>query len=315
MLGCSGELTLSKGKVIDLSNEPLLAAQFSKQGRLVLVMDFKGQAAVYKANNFEKIFEVSVQEKLVDPKLAILSDDGSKLILANDRDVAIWSVSGKVLIGQTQFFGVQSFATISAVSISPDNDKLLVGMSDGTINMATISTRLNNRFKPHTRPVTHLKFITNENYLSASQDGKFAKRIFASPEPILEEEFPHRITSLVVDVESQRLFVSDALKSQLVKSLSGQPGKSIQLQYMARFMVFRQGHFVEHSNLLVTSSSKNHISIWDTTTGEELGTWQSQIDTSTATVLSMYSNDRGELFTINSDAMIEKWDLTQLNTL
>jgi WD40 repeat protein len=80
-------------------------------------------------------------------------------------------------------------------------------------------------------------------------------------------------------------------------------------------MVFRQGHFIDHANLLVTSSSKNHISIWDTTTGEELGTWQSLVETSTSTVLSMYSNEKGELFTINTDALIEKWDLTQLNML
>ena len=315
MLGCSGELVLSKGKVIDLSDETLLTAQFSKRGRLVLVIDYQGQVSIYSTDDFEKIFEVSKQEKLDESKHAVLSDDGSKLLLANDNEVAIWSVYGKKLIGQTRFEGVQSFASISAISVSPNNDRILVGMSDGTINMATISTRLNNRFKPHARAVTHLKFTTDDNYFSASEDGKFAKRVFASPEPIFEEEFPHRVTSMVVDFESQRLFVSDALKSQLIKSLTRKSNLSIQLQYIARFMVFRQGHFINHANLLVTSSSKNHISIWDTTTGVELGTWQSLVETSTSTVLSMYSNEKGELFTINTDALIEKWDLTQLDML
>lgn len=314
LFGCNEEVSFSKGVVSDLSSEQLLSAQFSKQGSLLLILKLSGQATVFNANNFNVEFEVPKNEELQQTRLALLSGDGSKLILANDNDVAIWSVSGKALIGKTQFMGVQQFAKISALAISDDNDKLIVGMSDGAINMATISTRLNNRFKPHTRPVTHISFLDNEKYWSASQDGKLAYRVFASAEPITEQEFAHRITSLVLGHDNNKMFVSDALKTQLVKPLTGQ-GTAIQLQYMARFMVFRQAYFINHADLLATSSSKNHLSLWDTQTGEELGTWQSQVETPTATILSMFSNDKGELLTINSDAMLEKWDLTQLNTL
>ncbi|TMO52529.1 hypothetical protein CWC21_21885 [Pseudoalteromonas phenolica] len=312
--GCSKEVMLNQGMLTDLSEQQLISAQFSKKGKLLMMLGFDGQVTVFNADNFSVEFKVSKKDQLDGAKLAIMSTDGSTLLVANDNEVAIWSVVGKGLIGKTNFSGLQPFATISSIAISNDNDKLIIGMSDGTINMATISTRLNNRFKPHSRPVSHLLFVDNEHYWSASQDGSLSYRVFASPEPISEQEFSHRITTLTIDEQKQRLFVSDALKTQLIRS-DLNSDEYIKLQYMARFMVFRQAHFINYANLLATSSSKNHLTIWDTITGEELGTWLSHVQTPTATILAMYSNDRGELLTVNSDAMVEKWDLTQLNTL
>lgn len=314
LTGCSDDLSLSKGVVSHLGEEQILSAHFSKQGNLFVVLDFEGQATVYNANNFEKTFQIENSEQFKNAHIAILSDDGSRLVLANDNDLVIWSMIEKKVLGQTKFYGVQSIATISMVAISHSNDRLIVGMSDGAINMATISTRLNNRFQPHTRPVTHLFFQDEDTYWSASQDGILAKREFATPKPKSEQEFAHRITTLAFDDSADYLFVSDALKSQLIKPLNN-TGVANQLQYMARFMTFRQAYFSSENNLLFTTSSKNHLSLWDIRTGEEVGTWRSQVVRPSATILSMYKNANGELLTINSDAMVEAWDLTLLNNM
>jgi len=312
--GCDKEVVLHQGVVSDLNKRQLLKAQFANQGKLLMTLDFDGQVVVLNANDFSIEFQIAKKEQLENTRLAILSSDGTILIVANENEVAIWSVVGKALIGKTSFAGLQTLATISSIAISNDNDKLIIGMSDGAINMATISTRLNNRFKPHTRPVTHIVFTDNDHYWSASQDGLLAHRVFASPEPLTEQEFSHRITTLAMDEQKKRLFVSDALKTQLIKSEKDQ-NAHVQLKYMARFMVFRQAYFINYANILATSSSKNHLTFWDTVTGEELGTWTSEVQTPSATILAMHSNDRGELLTVNSDAMVEKWDLTQLNKL
>jgi len=312
--GCDEEVVLQQGVISDLNERQLLNAQFAKQGALLMTLDFDGQVVVLNANDFSIEFQISEKQQLEGTRHARLSTDGTILIAANENEVAIWSVAGKALVGKTSFTGLQTLATISSIAISNDNNRLIVGMSDGAINMATISTRLNNRFKPHTRPVTHLVFTDNDHYWSASQDGLLANRVFASPEPLTEQEFSHRITTLAIDERKERLFVSDALKTQLIKSNKGQ-NEHVKLKYMARFMVFRQAYFINYANILATSSSKNHLTFWDTETGEEIGTWNSEVQTPTATILAMYSNDKGELLTVNSDAMVEKWDLTQLNKL
>ena len=312
--GCDEEVVLQQGVISDLNERQLLNAQFAKQGALLMTLDFDGQVVVLNANDFSIEFQISEKQQLEGTRHARLSTDGTILIAANENEVAIWSVAGKALIGKTSFTGLQTLATISSIAISNDNNRLIVGMSDGAINMATISTRLNNRFKPHTRPVTHLVFTDNDHYWSASQDGLLANRVFASPEPLTEQEFSHRITTLAIDERKERLFVSDALKTQFIKSKKGQ-NAHVNLKYMARFMVFRQAYFINYANILATSSSKNHLTFWDTESGEEIGTWNSEVQTPSATILAMYSNDKGELLTVNSDAMVEKWDLTQLNKL
>lgn len=312
--GCGNDVPLSKGVITLLESNQLLSAQFSSRGNVLLVLDFEGQASVFDANNFERVFKLPEEEAFLGTRFAILSDDGSKLILANDNEVAIWSLSEKKRIGKTKFNGVQPIATITAIALSSSNDRLIVGMSDGAINMATISTRLNNRFRPHTRPVTHLHFQDESLYWSASEDGILAQREFASPKPKVEQEFAHRITTLTFDKVREQLFVSDALKTQLIKPIK-QPGLSKQLQYMARFMTFRQAYFVSEEHLLFTTSSKNHLSLWDIRTGEEIGTWRTQVNKPSATILAMHTNRKGELLTINSDAMVEAWDLNSLNNM
>ena len=314
LTSCSKEINISLGDAHRFVDKKVMSAQFSNQGNLLLIIDFNSQAYVYNAQNYSELFKVTSDKKLENTKLGILSDDGTLLVLANDNYVAIWSLAGRVYIGKTQFLGVHDGASISSIAISKSNDKLLVGMSDGTINMATLSSRLNNRFNPHTRPVTHLKFINQNEYLSASQDGKLALRVFASTKPVFEQEYAHRVTTMVYDDKTDRLFVSDALSSQFVSTLS-EPNSSVQLKYMARFMVFRQGYFIENDKILVTTSSKNHITFWDIESGEELGTWESLATSPNATILALHSNEYGELFTLNSDAMLEKWDLSKLNKL
>lgn len=312
--GCGEDVPLSKGVISQLETNQLLSAQFSTHGNMLLVLDYDGQVAVFDANNFNLVFKPPEDEEFLGTRFAFLSEDGTKLILANDNEIAIWSLSEKKLIGQTKFSGVQQIATITAIALSHSNDRLVVGMSDGTINMATITTRLNNRFRPHTRPVTHLYFQDETLYWSASEDGILAQREFANPKPITEQEFAHRITTLSFDQVSEYLFVSDALKTQLIKSVK-QPALSKQLQYMARFMTFRKAYFASYDNLLFTTSSKNHLSLWDIRTGEEIGTWRTQVNKPSATILSMHRNAKGELLTINSDAMVEAWDLNLLNNM
>ncbi|CAH9050384.1 hypothetical protein PSECIP111951_00181 [Pseudoalteromonas holothuriae] len=310
--GCGQDIPLAEEVVHQFEAEPLLTGQISDDGRLLLTVTTSEQVKIWRAASKQVEYQVPESELLKPVRHALLSNDNSLLLIANYDTLGVWSVSGKAFIHKVQFSGVDSMAAISHIALSPNNGRVLVAMTDGSLNMADLNTRLNNRFKPHARPIDFLLFGNQgELFLSGAQDGKVGLWQFGSPKPLFEKEFAHRVTSLSVDHGFSRLFVSDGLNAQHIKTLT-RGDEVTKLNYSARFKVFRKSLFIPSTQLLATSSSKSHLSLWNTQTGDELGTWTISTQRSGATIISMHATQTGKLYTLNSDAMLQRWDLNAL---
>ncbi|KZN69248.1 WD40 repeat domain-containing protein [Pseudoalteromonas luteoviolacea] len=314
LVGCDDDVVLSKGTLDKLGNNGVLIGHFSADGSKMVTVDSTNSLHVWEMNSRTSEFSVP-QEKM--PELVrevVLSQDNTMLIVVGDNQLQFWSLPKQKLVTKVTFNGVSGYAHITSVALAPTMDKIVVAMSDGTVNMANLHTQVNNQFAPHSRPVMHVQWDDKgEMVMTAAQDGKLALWQFGSPEPLFTKEFSHRVTSLAVRRDFSEFFVSDALDNQVIASLLDGANKS-ELKYMARFKVFRKALFIEQSAYLATSSSKSHLTIWDTKSGNELGTWQIDTLNAGATIVDMYAPSREKLVTLSSDGLLEEWALNMLAT-
>ncbi|AOT10468.1 WD40 repeat domain-containing protein [Pseudoalteromonas luteoviolacea] len=312
LTGCEDEILLSKGTISQLGNKGVLIGHFSQDGSKLVTVDSTNTLTVWDSKSMTELFSVPKDKMPELSRDVVLSKDNNMLIVVGDNLLQFWSLSTEKLVTKVSFTGVSGYAHITSVSLSPSMDKIIVAMSDGTVNMAHLHTQVNNQFAPHSRPVMHVEWDDKgELFLTAAQDGKLALWQFGSPEPVFTKEFNHRVTSLAVRKDFSEFFVSDALDNQVIASLIDGADKS-ELKYMARFKVFRKALFIEKSRLLATSSSKSQLTIWDTQSGNELGTWQINTVNSGATIVDMYAPTKEKLVTLSSDGLLEEWALNML---
>ncbi|WP_440053222.1 WD40 repeat domain-containing protein [Pseudoalteromonas sp. T1lg65] len=311
VVGCGSQVELSQGIESQLSSSGVILGHFSEDGEWIVTVDESAKISIFDELR-QEIFSVPKDKVKLPVMEVLLSNDKNMLVVAGENLVSIWSVEKKKLVTNIPFAGVSPLASISAVALSSDNRRLLVAMDDGSLNMADLFTKLNNRFMPHTRPIQHLAFDnTGEKFVTGAQDGRVALWNFASPDAIYETQFDHRVTSLTVSKDGKMLFVSDGLNAQHI--LDFESGELLtDLKYMARFKVFRKAKFIEGSGLLATSSSKSHLSIWKYESGEEVGTWSIKTHRDGATIVDMFVADKNTLVTLNSDGILEKWALNML---
>ncbi|KZN46151.1 WD40 repeat domain-containing protein [Pseudoalteromonas luteoviolacea] len=312
LVGCDDEVKLSQGTISQLGDKGVLIGHFSQDGSKLVTIDSTNALTVWDSSSMEALFTVP-QDKMPDlTREVVLSKDNNMLIVVGDNQLKFWSLATKKLVTKVNFSGVSGYAHITSVALSPSMDKIIVAMSDGTVNMAHLHTQVNNQFAPHTRPVMHVEWdAKGELFMTAAQDGKLALWRFGSPDPVFTKEFNHRVTSLAVRKDFSEFFVSDALDNQVIASLIDGADKS-ELKYMARFKVFRKALFIEKSGLLATSSSKSQLTIWDAKSGNELGTWQINTVNSGATIVDMYAPSKEKLVTLSSDGLLEEWALNML---
>ncbi|WP_244951625.1 WD40 repeat domain-containing protein [Pseudoalteromonas luteoviolacea] len=312
LVGCDEDVALSKGTLDQLGNSGVLIGHFSADGSKLVTVDGTNVLHVWETSNRVREFTVP-KDKMPDlVREVVISQDNSMLIVVGDNELQFWSLPKQKFVTKVSFNGVSGYAYITSVALAPTMDKIVVAMSDGTVNMANLHTQVNNQFAPHTRPVMHVQWDDKgEMVMTAAQDGKLALWQFGSPEPVFTKEFNHRVTSLAVRRDFSEFFVSDALDNQVIATLLDGADKS-ELKYMARFKVFRKALFIEQSAYLATSSSKSHLTIWDTKSGNEIGTWQIDTLNAGATIVDMYAPSREKLVTLSSDGLLEEWALNML---
>lgn len=311
LLGCNGNTALHTTVVNKVTEEPVKIALFSHQGDTTLWLDSKEQVQLW--SKASAALKTLPSDKITRPiRHLVLSADDTFLLYASNNELAIWRLPDDKLIATTQFYGQSPLARISALALSSDKKRLVVGMEDGTINMAELSTGVNHQFTPHSQKVTQLLIDQNgEKVLSGSLDGQFALWQFAEPKALFSKAYQHRITSLAVDKDFTRVFVSDGLDAQEVIRLAD--GEVLaKLNYMSRFKAFRLAEFVPNSQLLVTTAPKGQLSVWNSQTGEELGSGISQAEREGSSIIDLHFIDSATFETINSDGLIEAWDLQSL---
>ena len=107
---------------------------------------------------------------------------------------------------------------------------------------------------------------------------------------------------------SRKVFVSDALKTQIIWDLANEKIVS-KLDYFRGARTFRESLFVDNGRKLITASSKQILSLWDVRTGIEISSWNISSSTSSTNVVAMANGHNGQLYTLSSDAILEIWNI------
>jgi WD40 repeat protein len=314
ILACQSEQPIFKNNEIIEVGESLLAAEFSGDGSRLLMLTSENQVKLWDLD--KNALELTLpQENLPIPIRSLtLSNDAQVALVIGENDVVIYRLTPMEYIGTMRFEGVSPLARISSSALSHNKIRFVAGMEDGTINMAQLDTGINNSFRPHRQRVSHLLFESNGEYLySGSLDGQIAKWRFAEPKALYSTIFQHRITSLQVDEVQSRLFVSDGLREQNVYD-SKELKPLLKLDYLSRFKPFRQATFESSGRFLVTAGTKRQLTFWDLESGQDIGMWDFQVNKESASLIALKEVSKHVLLTVNTDGMIEKWPLNQLNS-
>ena len=164
-------------------------------------------------------------------------------------------------------------------------------------------------FAHHRGPVADIRIsVDQQKILSSSTDGSVVYWNAVNGNVINEREQNYRITSLAFHQPSQKVFLSDALKSQFIWDLAQQK-VSTQLNYFSGARTFREALFVDNGLKLLTASSKYQITLWDVNTGEELKQLQASAFSTASSIVSMANGHNGQLHTLTSDGVLEIWDI------
>lgn len=291
------------------SKRPLIDAALTTDGSLALILSIDGVLSLWdnQANTLIREWrDFDINENVY---YAALSRNKQLAAVAGKTQVSILNVSNGKIMLSWQPQGFDKDATITVLKLGHSDKDVWLGLSDGSIISVDLQNNKQSMFARHQGAVADIKISDNQQtILSSSTDGSVVYWEAANGGIINEREQNHRITSLSIHEASHRVFVSDALKSQLVWDLRKQTIIS-QLSYFRGARTFRESLFVDDGRKLITASSKHKITLWDVRSGEELNKWQASSHSTASTVLAMANGHYGQLHTLNSDGVLEVWDI------
>lgn len=287
----TGRLSAIHNKAYTLTSGPVFSIWALDSGRQLQTL---GQAAL-PANTRD--FAVSQDET------ALLTSDGQALTL--------WDLTSLTAVGTLDFQQHLGDAHIYSLAFI-SNTVLVTGNSDGSMILADISNNVFKRLVVHTGEVVKLIAGHQQQMLySAGNDGKVVATDLSTLSVHAEYTTPFRITSLVSNADNSQLFISDALNTQVI----WQPWQNQvlgTLDYWQQYRFFRQGTFIRDSSLLITTSPKTEITLWQTDSGEAVSAWSATAQSMGSAIVDLRYTAEGQLVTLTSDAVVETWDISDL---
>jgi WD40 repeat protein len=291
------------------SEQALVDAAITPDGTQALILSIDGILSLWdnQTNTLIKEWrDFDINENVYH---AALSRNKQLVAVAGKTQISILNVTKGETFPSWQPRGFDKDATITVLKLGHSHKNVWIGMSDGSVISVDLENNKQSMFAHHRGPVADIKISDNQQHiLSSSTDGSVVYWNASNGSRIKEREQDFRITSLSIHEPSHRVFVSDALKSQLVWDMQEQTIIS-QLSYIRGVRTFRESLFVDNGRKLITASSKQKITLWDVRSGEELNKWQVTAHSPASIVLAMANGHYGKLHTLNSDGILEVWDI------
>ncbi|AOT10467.1 WD40 repeat domain-containing protein [Pseudoalteromonas luteoviolacea] len=313
LLGCDGLSENPKRAFHQVSEVPIDLGVFSSHADLVAFVA-QGKLNIAKTNGGGVLAHFKLNEAKVTD--IAISQDNRLLAASFATYVVVWDLVDNVRLGQFDVAGESEFAKTSKVAIYANPMKLLVGMTDGTISVIDFENKLTKRIKYHDARVSFLKLgAQRQLILSAGHDGVVNIINARTLQPTFEHRLSKRVTSVAYNLSQNLLFASDALNEQIILRPFSSEEEFIGLAYRERFRWFRAAAFSPDGQYLATGSSKSWWTLWDVKTGQEIDAYGIQAATSTALIVDMHINDESKLVTLNSDGIVEYWDINTLTGL
>lgn len=311
LTGCSKRQTLEPTEQIQLTQLPVSLAQLSSDAALTLLLIDDHLLQVWDNQSQQLIKQIEGSKYQLTFRDALIAPSKRSILSISDTQLNIWQLhSNEVVSYPLPEF--DSFIRVTKALWSSDEQFIALGYNDGSVLLLSLDEQTINRIKLHESSITHLIFNRNLTSLySASLDGHAKRLELQSKKITVNYELPHRITSLALSQNENWLFVSDALQDQkFIDTRTGEP--MLSLSYPQRFKFFRSAQFVAGDEFLLTTSSKEYISLWELASGKEIVSWPVAQLNLGSTVYDVHISDSNVLTTISSDGVLEKWALTPI---
>jgi len=272
-------------------------AQISDDLEQLLVIDEKRLVTIWQINSKQKIFTLPPSKTPEDLRATFFKKSENLLLLSGANHVDFWDLEHRVQIGTLKVQSDEPLAKISSINLSNYGGLVAVGMTDGTVFLFNRVSNSSTKKKVHDGTVNHIYFNSADRYVVTSgTDGKVVRSSVNNLEKHYSKQLNTRISSLVIDEQSNRLFVSDVLDNQQIYKLDNGELLS-KLSYTARFRWFRSGQFYDGGRLLITTTPKTDISLWNLSSGKEIFTWHSETLSLGSTNLDIHLNSEVPLMT------------------
>jgi WD40 repeat protein len=307
IIGCEKPVKLIASDHHQFTQNAVIDADISDDGKYSLLLEVSNRVSLWDNTTYSLINVWEASEFVQQQYKAVLSIDNQWISVSGKNFITLLSVKGTYGKLSWKVNGFSGDAQISHVILNSNGNKVVIGLTEGSVIIADINNEIRSQFNLHEGPVTQLKFSDNEQQLvSASLDGQVNKWNILTGETTWQVKQPFRITSLAFDDLSQRLFISDALNNQRFFSLNKKIALS-SLNYFERNRYFREAMFLDGSSKLLTSSSKYQISLWDVVSGNELSQGEIRSRNFGSTVLDFSLNENNDILTLSSDGILELW--------
>ncbi|MCW8091396.1 WD40 repeat domain-containing protein [Alteromonas sp. ASW11-130] len=312
LAGCDKNVTVESTLLHRFAKQPLKSATMTDDASLLALLTKNQVVSVWDSINQKLKYEWDrTQLGDEDMQHVELSENKQWLAIAGYWNITLVNLEHGQVIGSWYVQGNQPSATISSLMFYPDGHKALVGMTDGVVLSVDFQSGLATRHTHHDKQITRLAYLPHTStIMSGARDKKFIS-FREDGEIIYQREFKSRVTSLINDKQSNKLFISDALKSHLI--MDSESGETLtELKFFENFRFFRRGIFYQRGRYLITSSPKSVLTLWDAQTGDEVASWEITRFTSEATTVSLSLNENNELITLSSDGAYQVWDIESL---
>jgi len=308
-MGCNDELKEIKAtsfhKFIEIG---VVDADLSDDATLSALLDINQNISIWDNTSYKTIVEFpSLNFKELQYHIA-LSSNKEVLASAGKKYITIFSVITGKVIASWQVKGFDEDIQITKVLLNDSGDSIYIGLNEGSIVNVDLKYNKRSLHKIHNSSVTKLTMHDNgQSIFSVANDGNVVQWHVYTGEIIWSNEFSNRITSFAHDRFNEKVFVSDALKTQKIINITSS-ASDISLDYMQRFRFFRQAIFLSNGRKLLTASSKFQLSLWDTQSGREIGYGNVRSYNFGSMILDFAVTKHEDVYSISSDGVLEVWD-------
>jgi len=308
-MGCNDELKEIKAtsfhKFIEIG---VVDADLSDDATLSALLDINQNISIWDNTSYKTIVEFpSLNFKELQYHIA-LSSNKEVLASAGKKYITIFSVITGKVIASWKVKGFDEDIQITKVLLNDAGDSIYIGLNEGSIVNVDLKYNKRSLHKIHNSSVTKLTMHDNgQSIFSVANDGNVVQWHVYTGEIIWSNEFSNRITSFAHDRFNEKVFVSDALKTQKIINITSS-ASDISLDYMQRFRFFRQAIFLSNGRKLLTASSKFQLSLWDTQSGREIGYGNVRSYNFGSMILDFAVTKHEDVYSISSDGVLEVWD-------
>ncbi|KAF7764457.1 hypothetical protein PCIT_b0462 [Pseudoalteromonas citrea] len=312
LFSCTEPKKIEPSERYVLSDRLLLDGKISKDGSWALLLTERSDVLLLDIRSENELLTLDSTVLPHSVREILLSKVHGIVLVAGNNTLQVWDIERAALLGQIGVNGFDDLARVSVLALSDSGNVVAIGMTDGSLNILNLAEEKVHQTVLHQSNIAYLNFIDDDTaVVSASHDGHLRVWELVTGSERYSISFPSRVSTVALNHDNTRLFASDSLKTQLIIGARG--GEVLtQFDYLSRFKWFRHALFIKGAPYLLTSSAKSELSLWHMKSGKEMFSWNVETHSMGTTVLDMVELSNTKVLTLNSEGIVEMWDISKV---